>query len=90
MAVHEISCNRPEIIFWLPHHPVLSHLEEDLEKRVRLILLEKLLVPLLVLDDPGLIWMVSDVDLFQGFRLFHLGLGISNYHLSSAKTLPLH
>ena len=27
-------------------------LEEDWEKRVRLILLEELLVPLLVLDDP--------------------------------------
>ena len=40
--------------FWLPHRPVLSHHEEELEKRVRLILLEKLLVPLLVQDDDGL------------------------------------
>ena len=40
----------------LPHHPVLSHLDLVLEKRVRLFLLEKLLVPLLVQDDPGLRW----------------------------------
>ena len=38
--------------FLLPHHRVLSHLEEGLEKRVRLILPEKLFVPLLVQDDP--------------------------------------
>ena len=29
--------------FWLPHRPVLSHHEEELEKRVRLILLENFL-----------------------------------------------
>ena len=61
-------------------------------KRVRLILLEELLVPLLVLDDPWSRWMVSDVDVLKGFWQFHLRLGkyICNCHLSSALTLPLH
>ena len=36
-----------------------------LEKRVRLIPLEKLLVPLLVPDDPGIKWMFSEPDLLQ-------------------------
>ena len=53
--------------FSAPHHLVLRHLDVGMEKRVRLILLDKLLVPLLVPDDPGLKWMVSDVDLLQGF-----------------------
>ena len=38
--------------FQLPHHLVLSDLDVGMEKRVRLILLEKLIVPLLVQDDP--------------------------------------
>ena len=38
-----------------------------MEKRVRLTLLEEFLVLLLVLDDPGLKWMFSDVDLLQRF-----------------------
>ena len=43
----------------------MSHLEVGLEKRVRLILLEELLVLLLVLGAPGLRWMFSDTDLLQ-------------------------
>ena len=53
MAVNEISrIDQKSFLVWLPHRPVLSHLEEGLEKRFRLILLEKILVPLLVQDDP--------------------------------------
>ena len=66
MAVNEISRSRPDH-FGLPHRLVLSHLELVLENRVRLILLEKLLVPLPVQDDPGLRWMFSDAVLFQRF-----------------------
>ena len=39
---------------------VLSHLEEGLEKTVRLILFEKCLVPLLVQDDP---WIMSFAEM---------------------------
>ena len=51
MAVKRVSRNRPEIIFGFRIVPWLSHLDEGLEKSVRLILVEKLLVLLLVQDD---------------------------------------
>ena len=50
MAINEISRNSPEVIFGFRIIP--CHLEDGLEKRVRLILLEELLVLLLVQDDP--------------------------------------
>ena len=46
-----------------------------LEKRVCLILLEELLVPLLYPVDPWSRYMVSDVYLLQKFWPFHLRLG---------------
>ena len=51
MAVYEVSRHGPEIILGF-RIIALSPLEEGLEKKVRLILLEKLLVPFLVQDDP--------------------------------------
>ena len=47
VAVNDASCER-----YCIGARDMSHLEEGLEKRVCLILLEELLVPLLVLDDP--------------------------------------
>ena len=67
MAINELSCNGPEVIESFRIISSLSPLVVVMEKRVRLILLEEFLVPLLVPDDPGLKWMVSDVDLLQGF-----------------------
>ena len=55
---------------------MLSYLDVGLEKRVRVILLEELLVPLVIVDDPGLKWRFSDVDFLERFYLFHLWLGI--------------
>ena len=73
MTTNEISRDRSEI-FWLPHHLVLSHLDVVLENVIHLILLEEFQVLLLGLGDPGKRLMVCDVDLLQGFRLFHLRL----------------
>ena len=51
-------------------------------KRVRLILLEEFLVLLLGLDNPGLRWMFSDVDLHQGFdcSICELEVKIVTFH----------
>ena len=73
--------------FLLHHHPAMS-LDKVLVETC-LILQEELLVLLLVLDDPGLRWMFSDVDLLQRFWLFHLRLG-KMFHHFAALTLPLH
>ena len=86
MKIPDLTWNH----FWLPNHPVLRHLGVWLEKRVRLILLEELLVLLLCLGCPGLRWTLSDPDILKEFWLFHLRLGKWNYHLSLALTLPLH
>ena len=47
MTINEFSCDRPEVTFSFRHHRVFSHLEEELEKRVRLTFLEEYLVLLL-------------------------------------------
>ena len=66
MAINEISRNGPEVIFSSRIIQFLSRPDVGLKKGVRLFLLEKLLVPLLIQDDPRLRWMVSDVHLLQG------------------------
>ena len=76
MTIYEISCNRSEVISSFRIIKCRVILKWGLEKRARLTLLEELLVPTLVLDNPGLRWMFSDVDLLQGFLLFDLRLGI--------------
>ena len=63
MTINEFSCNSPEVK--LPHHPALSLLEVGLENAIHLIFLEEFLVLLLVPDNPGLRWMVSDAVLSQ-------------------------
>ena len=60
-----------------------------MENCVRLILPEEFLVLLLVPDDPGLKWMVSDVVLLQRFWLFHLRLGILKNFMGVNTSLAL-
>ena len=90
MAISEISRNRPEIIFWLPHRSVLSHLEEGLEKRVRLIPRKT------SCSFPRLRWSVIKVDGLKRrsppgcFDCSICDWEYKNCHLSSALTLPLH
>ena len=45
-------------------------------KKIRLFLLEDVLILLLGLGDPGLRWMFSEPDLLQRGSPFHLRLGI--------------
>ena len=59
-------------------------------KKTRLILLEDYLALLLCLGCPGKRWMFSDPDLLQKVWLSHLRLGIWNFHVSWASTLPTH
>ena len=61
----------------------------ELEK-TRLILLEDYLVLLHGLGCPGLKRMFSVPDLLQKVWLFHLRLGIWDFHPSWSLTLPLH
>ena len=87
MAINEISWDRPNH-FWLHHHTMTSLVVEL--KKTCVTLLKDYLVLLLCLGSPGEKWMFSDPDLLQKFWLSHLRLGMWNFHLSLALTLPLH
>ena len=63
MTINELSCDRPEVIFWLPHHLAWSHREDGVENPIRLTFLQEFLVLLLVPDAPGLRWMFWDAVL---------------------------
>ena len=67
VTINEFSCDRPQVIFSLPHHHGLSLLEVGLENVIHLIFLEEFLVLLFIPDDPGLRWMFSDAVLSQRF-----------------------
>ena len=71
----KMSRDRPENHLQLPHHAVLSHLDVVLENLIHLTFLQEFHVLRLVSIGAGLRWMLSDVDLLEGFWLFHPRLG---------------